>query len=104
MGRCPRHLLHRRWKSADGLSHWPLLRASISGTQRDRPSDLREAGHTRWRDHGARQERRLKHRDLAIENGLLRGDLMAILDGEITVLDKNGVSSFGLIQPRIAVA
>ena len=28
----------------------------------------------------------------------------AILDGEITVLDKNGVSSFGLIQPRIAVA
>jgi len=28
----------------------------------------------------------------------------AILDGEITVLDKNGVSSFSLIQPRIAVA
>jgi len=28
----------------------------------------------------------------------------AILDGEIAVLDKNGVSSFGLIQPRIAVA
>jgi bifunctional non-homologous end joining protein LigD len=27
-----------------------------------------------------------------------------ILDGEICVLDKNGVSSFGLIQPRIAVA
>jgi bifunctional non-homologous end joining protein LigD len=27
----------------------------------------------------------------------------AILDAEITVLDKNGVSSFGLIQPRIAV-
>jgi bifunctional non-homologous end joining protein LigD len=28
----------------------------------------------------------------------------AVLDGEIAVLDKNGVSSFGLIQPRIAVA
>ncbi len=28
----------------------------------------------------------------------------AILDGEIAVLDKNGVSSFGLIQPRIAVS
>ncbi len=28
----------------------------------------------------------------------------AILDGEIAVLDKSGVSSFGLIQPRIAVA
>jgi bifunctional non-homologous end joining protein LigD len=28
----------------------------------------------------------------------------AILDAEITVLDKNGVSSFGLMQPRIAVA
>src|SRR5208282_715299 len=27
-----------------------------------------------------------------------------ILDGEICVLDKNGVSSFGLIQSRIAVA
>jgi bifunctional non-homologous end joining protein LigD len=27
-----------------------------------------------------------------------------ILDGEITVLDKNGVSSFALIQPRIAVS
>ncbi len=27
-----------------------------------------------------------------------------VLDGEICVLDKNGVSSFGLIQPRIAVA
>jgi bifunctional non-homologous end joining protein LigD len=26
-----------------------------------------------------------------------------VLDGEICVLDKNGVSSFGLIQPRIAV-
>jgi bifunctional non-homologous end joining protein LigD len=28
----------------------------------------------------------------------------AVLDGEIAVLDKNGVSSFGLIQNRIAVA
>ena len=28
----------------------------------------------------------------------------AVLDGEIAVLDKNGVSTFGLIQPRIAVA
>jgi bifunctional non-homologous end joining protein LigD len=28
----------------------------------------------------------------------------AVLDGEIAVLDKNGVSSFALIQPRIAVA
>ena len=28
----------------------------------------------------------------------------AILDGEIAVLDQNGVSRFGLIQPRIAVA
>ncbi len=28
----------------------------------------------------------------------------AVLDGEIAVLDKNGVSGFGLIQPRIAVA
>jgi len=28
----------------------------------------------------------------------------AVLDGEIAVLDKNGVSSFSLIQPRIAVA
>jgi bifunctional non-homologous end joining protein LigD len=27
----------------------------------------------------------------------------AVLDGEIAVLDKHGVSSFGLIQPRIAV-
>jgi bifunctional non-homologous end joining protein LigD len=28
----------------------------------------------------------------------------AILDAEIVVLDKNGISSFGLIQPRISVA
>ncbi len=32
------------------------------------------------------------------------GANQAVLDGEIAVLDKNGVSSFGLMQPRIAVA